>query len=56
MHNVDMDIDMDMPHLHWHSLPEGETDDNLIPMDLALKNYIPDPFATVPTTSTSLGS
>ena len=49
------DIDMDV-HPHWLSLPGGETDDDLIPVELASKNYIPDPFATVPTTSTGTRS
>ena len=46
------DIDMDMPVTRWRSFPGCETDDDLIPMELASKNYIPDPSATVPTTST----
>jgi hypothetical protein len=46
------DIDMDMPDIHWCSFPGCETDDDLIPMDLASKNYIPDPSETVPTSST----
>ena len=45
------DIDMDMPVTRWRSFPGCETDDDLIPMDLASKNYIPDPSASVPTTS-----
>ena len=50
------DIDMDMPDPHWCSLPGCETDDDLIPMELASKNYIPDPSAIVPTTSTGIRS
>ena len=50
------DIDMDMPRLYWRSLPGCETDDDLIPVELASKNYIPDPSATVPTTSSGTRS
>jgi hypothetical protein len=46
------DIDLDIPVTRWRSFPGCETDDDLIPMELASKNYIPDPSATVPTTST----
>jgi len=34
----------------WLSLPGADTDDDLIPADLASKNYIPDPGLAVPTT------
>ena len=47
------DIVMDMPVSRWCSFPGCETDDDLIPMELASKNYIPDASATVPTTSTT---
>ena len=50
------DVDMDMPVTRWRSFPGCETDDELIPMELASKNYIPDPSATVPTTSTGSSS
>ena len=50
------DIDMDMPDIRWCSFPGCETDDNLIPMELASKNYIPDPSETVPTSSTGTRS
>ena len=50
------DIDLDIPDIRWRSFPGCETDDDLIPMELTLKNYIPDPFQTVPTTSTETGS
>ena len=43
------DFDMD---IRWCSFPGCETDDDLIPMELASKNYIPDPSETVPTSST----
>ncbi|PPQ91947.1 hypothetical protein CVT25_000990 [Psilocybe cyanescens] len=32
----------------WLSLPGAETDDDLIPRELASKNYVPDPTITVP--------
>jgi len=47
-----LDIDMDMPDIRWCSFPGCQTDDDLIPMELASKNYIPDPSETVPTSST----
>ena len=47
------DIDMD---IRWRSFPGCETDDDLIPMELTSKNYIPDPSETVPTTSTGTRS
>ena len=50
------DLDMDMPDIHWCSFPGCETDDHLIPMELASKNYIPDPSETVPTGSTGTRS
>ena len=50
------DIVMDMPVARWCSFPGCETDDDLIPMDLASKSYIPDSSATVPTTSTGTRS
>ena len=50
------DIDMDMPVARWCSFPGCETDDDLIPMELASKNYIPDPSAAVPTTSAGIPS
>ena len=50
------DIDMDMPDIRWCSFPECETDDDLIPMELASKNYIPDPSENVPTSSTGTRS
>ena len=50
------DIGMDIPDIRWRSFPGCETDDDLIPMELTSKNYIPDPFETVPTTSTRTGS
>ena len=50
------DIDMDIPNIRWRSFPGCETDDDLIPMELTSKNYIPDPFETVPTTSTGTRS
>ena len=49
-------IDMDMPDIRWCSFPGCETDDDLIPMELASKNYIPDPSETVPTSSTGTRS
>ena len=49
-------IDMDIPVNRWRSFPGCETDDDLIPMELASKNYIPDPSAAVPTTSTGIPS
>ena len=49
-------IDMDMPDIHWCSFPGYETDDDLIPMELASKNYIPDPSESVPTSSTGTRS
>ncbi|KAH9483457.1 hypothetical protein JR316_0002925 [Psilocybe cubensis] len=33
----------------WLNLPGAETDDDLIPTELASKNYVPDPTITVPT-------
>ena len=51
------DIDMDdISAPRWRSFPGCETDDDLIPMELASKNYIPDPSASVPTTSTGARS
>ena len=50
------DIDMDIPNIRWRSFPGCEADDDLIPMELTSKNYIPDPFDTVPTTSTGTRS
>jgi hypothetical protein len=50
------DIDMKMPDTRWRSLPGCETDDDLIPLELASKKYIPDPSATIPTTSTGTRS
>jgi hypothetical protein len=50
------DTDMDMHVTRWRSFPGCETDDDLIPMELASKNYIPDPSASVPTTSTGVRS
>jgi hypothetical protein len=49
-------IDMDIPDIHWRSFPGRETDDDLIPMELTSKNYIPEPFETLPTTSTGTRS
>ncbi|KAF9528272.1 hypothetical protein CPB83DRAFT_352927 [Crepidotus variabilis] len=37
----------------WLSLPGADTDDDLIPADLASKNYIPDPSLAIPTTPPS---
>ena len=51
------DIDMDIiPDIRWRSFPGCETDDDLIPMELTSRNYIPDPFETVPTTFTGARS
>ena len=50
------DIGMDIPNIRWRSFPGCETDDDLIPMELTSKNYIPDPFGTVPTTFTGTRS
>ena len=50
------DIDMDMPDIRWCTFPGCETDDDLIPMELASKNYIPDPSESVPTSSTGTHS
>jgi hypothetical protein len=50
------DIGMDIPDIRWRSFPGCETDDDLIPMELTSKNYIPDPFETLPTTSTGTRS
>ena len=50
------DIDLGIPVSRWRSFPGCDTDDDLIPMELASKNYIPDPSATVPTTSSGVGS
>lgn len=50
------DIDVDMPDIRWCSFPGCETDDDLIPMELASKNYIPDPSDIVPTSSTATRS
>ena len=50
------DINMDMLDIRWCSFPGCETDDDLIPMELASKNYIPDPSVTVPTSSTGTSS
>ncbi|KAF8877742.1 hypothetical protein CPB84DRAFT_1752073 [Gymnopilus junonius] len=36
---------------HFLSLPGSDTDDDLIPSELASKNYVPDPTITVPTSS-----
>ena len=47
---------MDMPDVRWCSFPGCKTDDDLIPMELASKNYIPDPSETVPTSSTGTRS
>jgi len=47
------DIDMDMTDIRWCSFPGCETDDDLIPMELASKNYVPDPSEIVPTTSST---
>ena len=44
------DLDTD---IRWCSFPGCEIDDDLIPMELASKNYIPDPSQTVPTTSST---
>jgi hypothetical protein len=43
---------MDAPEIRWCSFPGCETDDDLIPAELASKNYIPDPSIIVPTAST----
>ena len=56
IHEAPPDIDMDMPDIGLHSLPGWETDDDLIPVELASKKYIPDPSAIVPTTSTGTRS
>ena len=45
-----LDTDMDMPDIGLRSLPGWETDNDLIPTELASKSYIPDPSAVVPTT------
>lgn len=50
LHDIDMDM---LPDIRWCSFPGCETDDDLIPMELASKNYIPDPSETVPTTSST---
>ncbi|KAF8802954.1 hypothetical protein BYT27DRAFT_7215003 [Phlegmacium glaucopus] len=50
------DIDMDIPDVPLRSLPGCETDDDLIPVELASKRYISDPSAIVPSTSTGLRS
>ena len=50
------EIDTDTSITRWRSFPGCETDDDLIPMDLASKNYIPDPSVTVPTTSARTSS
>ena len=46
------DVRMDAPDKHWCSFPGCETDDDLIPVELASKNYIPDPSIIVPSIST----
>ena len=53
--------ELPLPHLdtdiRWCSFPGCETDDDLIPMELASKNYIPDdPSQTLPTSSTGTRS
>lgn len=50
------DVDMDAPEIRWCSFPGYETDDDLIPAELASKNYIPDPSIIVPTASTGKSS
>jgi len=50
------DIDLDMRDLRLRSFPGCETDDDLIPVELASKSYISDPSAIVPTTSTGIRS
>ena len=45
-------IPSDVPDMRWRSFPGCETDDDLIPVELASKNYIPDPSVIAPTTST----
>ena len=50
------DVDMECPVTRWRSFPGCETDDDLIPMELASKNYIPDPSISIPTTTPSSSS
>ena len=49
---------MDVPKICWCSFkfPGCETDDDLIPVELASKKYIPDPSIIVPTISTGKSS
>ena len=48
--------DMNVPEIRWCSFPGCETDDDLIPAELASKKYIPDPSIIVPTISTGKSS
>ncbi|KAF8162626.1 hypothetical protein B0H34DRAFT_286897 [Crassisporium funariophilum] len=50
------DDNLPSPRMQWLSLPGSDTDDDLIPTELASKNYIPDPSILAPSTSSRSSS